>query len=311
MYPKDIKALLDKDVYGQHQAKKALSLLGFNALRSFNDESSLSFKHAFLIGPTGCGKTALVQSFVKHLNIPYILVNAQSITPDGWHGRDLVSIIKELKNKYPTIALNQLEHAVIFIDEIDKIAATGDPQHVAHYRQVQSCYLKLLEGDIISGFDTSKLTFIAAGAFSNLKDLPTNNPIGYTFFEEPNKLDPFKLKRQVIEYGFLEEFIARFGFITQLENLTWQDYREILTLGELSIINEYINFFELDQESLYITSTGLEEIAKEAEKQQLGVRGLRALVHQVLTEHMFNIGYNKDSRAITVTGDIVKTLMKG
>ncbi len=310
IYPNDLKLLLDQEVFGQHQAKKALALLGFNYQRARTQEPTLMFRHSLLVGPTGVGKTALVRCLIKHLKAPFLEISAQEMTPYGWNGADVDVIAKKLLKKYPDLPISDLDHAIIFIDEIDKIASRGSTSETSytHYRQVQSTYLQVLEGCVLGGLDTSKWTFIAAGAFSGMCALNNARPIGYTLFE-PSDPPIEALKQQVIDYGFLEEFVGRFGLITQLEDLSWQEYREILTLGPDSIVNEYIRFFMGDNVELHITSTGLEALAKEAAIAKLGVRGLRSLVHQVLTDSLFNLGYN-EATPIWITGRTINSLMK-
>ena len=88
--PHKIKAMLDEHVVGQEKAKKIMSVAVYNHYKRIAtntmDEIQIEKSNMLMLGPTGCGKTYLVQTLAKILNVPLAITDATSLTEAGYIG---------------------------------------------------------------------------------------------------------------------------------------------------------------------------------------------------------------------------------
>ena len=151
--PHQIHKELDRWIIGQEKAKKVLSVAIYNHNKRLNDESGLIKKSNILLaGPTGCGKTLLAKTLGKMLGVPFVIADATSLTEAGYVGEDVEICLQRLLE----VADGNLELAqkgIVYLDEIDKIARTGENRSITRDisgEGVQSSLLKLMEGCEIS-----------------------------------------------------------------------------------------------------------------------------------------------------------------
>lgn len=320
--PRSIKEELDKFVIGQDRVKKIISVAASNHYRRImhNHFASVAIKKSniLLVGPTGSGKTLLVKTLAKVLDVPLIIEDATGFTSAGYVGRNVEELIENLivEAGSPTRAAK----GIIYIDEIDKIAAHGGGRTLdVNGRSVQQALLKIIEGSTVQlpktwggSFDTSEILFIVGGAFEGLTEIISsrtdNSSIGFSASVESVKHEDTELvtTKDLIEYGMIPEFVGRLPILGVFKKLDVDDLVCILTEPDDAITREYEQIFETYDTSLYFTLDALEEIAKEAINRKTGARGLRAILEHILLDLMYDITDNSHVRRITITKNFVK-----
>ena len=313
--PKSIKQYLDQHVIGQEEAKKALSVAVAQHYKKLNnpaEDLKLDKTNVMLMGPTGSGKTLIAQSIADYLNVPFAICDATTLTEAGYVGDDVESIVTRLlTNADGNVELAQ--RGIIFIDEIDKI--TKKSQNVSITRDVsgegvQQGLLKIIEGTIMRvnagggkrkhpgqdmvDLDTTNILFIVGGAFVGLDKLlqeRTNEGsmgFGAEIKDPEHQADLSKvLPEDLVKYGFIPEFIGRFGLITYVNELTTDQLCSIVKEPKNSLVKQFKYLFGLDGINLEFTDSALRAIAEKAQELKTGARGLRKIVEEVLLEYQY------------------------
>jgi ATP-dependent Clp protease ATP-binding subunit ClpX len=313
--PKSIKQYLDQHVIGQEEAKKALSVAVAQHYKKLNnpaEDLKLDKTNVMLMGPTGSGKTLIAQSIADYLNVPFAICDATTLTEAGYVGDDVESIVTRLlTNADGNVELAQ--RGIIFVDEIDKI--TKKSQNVSITRDVsgegvQQGLLKIIEGTVMRvnagggkrkhpgqdmvDLDTTNILFIVGGAFVGLDKLlqeRTNEGsmgFGAEIKDPEHQADLSKvLPEDLVKYGFIPEFIGRFGLITYVNELTTDQLCSIVKEPKNSLVKQFKYLFGLDGINLEFTDSALRAIAEKAQELKTGARGLRKIVEEVLLEYQY------------------------
>lgn len=283
--PNEIKELLDEYVIGHEDTKKHLSVAGYNHFKRMAGHK-IKKTNVLLIGPTGCGKTYLVQNLAKILGVTFSTSDATQFTSAGYQGRSVEELITDLVNLCGN-NVKRASKAIIYIDEIDKLAKNpqGNGQDV-NGLGVQQSLLKLLEGSEVAyvsknslngeydaKMDTTNIMFIVSGAFVNLQE-PT--------------------VQGLTDFGMIPEFLGRFSVITKLNDLKFDDYKKILKDSKGSILNSFKEWFMSEGIELQIEDSAINIIAQKAIQKGLGARGL----HSVLDEALLNAQFEAPSMKI-------------
>lgn len=284
--PAEIIKGLDHSIIGQEEAKKAVAVAMWK--QSLRAKQGLDFPKLNLLvyGPTGCGKTAIVQAAANIVGLPFITFDASTLTQAGYRGRDACDVVKDLVSRYK--GKDDVQNAVVFLDEIDKLAANGSEFRKEYARGDQHSLLKLLEGESYEIDDkwisTKNMLFVFGGAFTGLystdKEQPAVKQIGFLPAknqpEEPVQKDISV--EDLIRYGMEPELMGRIGQIVPVHALTEKDLAQILLKSERSTYLEYKRFFSRSGIELTLSESEAEELAKQALARGTGARGLNALI---------------------------------
>ncbi len=335
MPPHKIKAKLDEYVVGQEHAKKVMSVAVYNHYKrvatNTMDEIEIEKSNMLMIGPTGCGKTYLVKTLARLLDVPLAITDATSLTEAGYIGDDIESVVSKLL----AAADNDVERAekgIIFIDEIDKIAKKKNTNsRDVSGESVQQGMLKLLEGAEVevpvgansknamvplATVNTKNILFICGGAFPDLEDiikqrLNKKTSIGYSA-ELRDKYDKEKniLNRVTVEdikkFGMIPEFIGRLPIIFTLEGLSKEMMVKILSEPRNAILKQYQKLLALDEVKLEFDHGALEAIAEKAMEKDTGARALRAIIEEFMLDIMYEIPKDDNIGRITITREYIE-----
>ena len=328
--PHKIKAQLDEYVIGQEKAKKVISVAVYNHYKRVAtgtmDEIEIEKSNMLMIGPTGSGKTYLVKTLAKLLDVPLAITDATSLTEAGYIGDDIESVVSKLLAAADN-DVDKAEMGIIFIDEIDKIAKKKN----THSRDVsgesvQQGMLKLLEGAEVevpvgasnknamvpmTTINTRNILFICGGAFPDLSEiikqrLNKQTSIGFGA-DLKDKYDKEKdiLNRVTMEdlrkFGMIPEFIGRLPVVYTLQGLTKEMLVKILKEPKNAILKQYQKLLELDEVKLEFDDSALEAIAEKAMERDTGARALRAIIEEFMLDIMYEIPKDDNIGKVTIT----------
>ena len=328
--PHKIKAQLDEYVVGQEYAKKVMSVAVYNHYKRVAsdtlDDIEIEKSNMLMIGPTGSGKTYLVKTLAKLLDVPLAITDATSLTEAGYIGDDIESVVSKLL----AAADNDVERAeqgIIFIDEIDKIAKKqNSSQRDVSGESVQQGMLKLLEGSDVevpvgassknamvplTTVNTRNILFICGGAFPDLEGiikerLMKHSSIGFEA-DLKDKFDKDKniLSKVTVEdlrsFGMIPEFLGRLPIVFTLQGLTEDMLVQILKEPRNAILKQYQKLLALDEVKLDFDEEALHAIAKKALDIKTGARALRAIIEEFMLDIMYEIPKDDSIGQVTIT----------
>ena len=335
--PHAIKAQLDEYVIGQEQAKKVISVAVYNHYKrvfsktspdaeKYGTDIEIEKSNILMIGPTGSGKTYLVKTLAKLLDVPLAIADATSLTEAGYIGDDIESVLTKLLAAAGG-DVQKAEMGIVFIDEIDKIAKkkSTNTRDVSG-ESVQQELLKLLEGaDVevpvgtgqknamtpMEMVNTDNILFICGGAFPDLETiikerLTNTTSIGFgsdpkdKYDKDPDILS--KVTNQDLrEFGMIPEFLGRLPVTVTLQGLTKEFLVRILKEPKNAILKQYKKLLAMDEVNLNFDDDALEWIAEQALKKDTGARALRAIIEEFMLDIMFEIPKDPEIGSVTIT----------
>jgi len=333
--PHKIKATLDEYVIGQEHAKKVMSVAVYNHYKRVAtdtmDDIAIEKSNMLMIGPTGCGKTYLVKTLAKLLDVPLAIADATSLTEAGYIGDDIESVVSKLLAAADN-DVEKAEHGIIFIDEIDKIAKKKNTnQRDVSGEAVQQGMLKLLEGaDVevpigansknamvpLTTVNTRNILFICGGAFPDIEDiikerLNKQASIGfYADLKDKYDNDPHLLEKVTVEdlrnFGMIPEFLGRLPIIFTLNGLDENMMVKILSEPRNAILKQYQKLLALDEVKLEFDDGALHAIAAKAMEKDTGARALRAILEEYMLDIMYEIPKDDSIGEVIITKEYIE-----
>ena len=352
--PHRIKAQLDRYVVGQEHAKKVLSVAVYNHYKRIIEAEKvrehkkanekvripdpnlpapveIDKSNVLMIGPTGCGKTYLVQTLAKLLNVPLAITDATSLTEAGYIGDDIESVVSKLLAAAGN-HVARAEHGIIFVDEIDKIAKKKNTnQRDVSGEAVQQGMLKLLEGAEVEvpvgagsknamvpmkTVNTKNILFIVGGAFPGLEDivkerLNRHGSIGFHAdlkdkYDGDRNLAAKATTEDLRKFGMIPEFLGRLPIICPLEALTEEALVRILYEPQNAILRQYEALLAMDEVRLTFEEDALKAIAAKAMERDTGARALRSILEEFMLDIMFEIPKDSSIGEVIITKEYVE-----
>ena len=333
--PHKIKASLDEYIVGQDYAKKVMSVAVYNHYKRVasdaNDDIEIEKSNMLMVGPTGSGKTYMVRTLAKLLDVPLAITDATSLTEAGYIGDDIESVVSKLLAAADN-DIEKAERGIIFIDEIDKIAKKRNTnQRDVSGESVQQGMLKLLEGADVEvpvgassknamvpmvTVNTRNILFICGGAFPDLDSiikerLNQESSMGFKatlkdqYDEDENILQKVTVE-DIRTFGMIPEFIGRLPILFSLEALTEDMLVRILKEPRNAILKQYQKLFRMDEVDLEFEEEALRAVAKKAAAKKTGARALRSIIEEFMMDIMYEIPKDEMIGKVVITKDYIE-----
>ena len=334
--PRQIVRELDEFIIAQDRAKKVLAVAGHNHFKRLlhgsiepdsdpdQEDVVIEKSNVLLLGPTGCGKTALARAMAKLLDVPFAIGDATTLTEAGYVGEDVENLILKLVQA-ADYDIKRAEQGIIFVDEVDKVGRATSNVSITRDvsgEGVQQSLLKLIEGTIANvppqggrkhpeqqylQVDTTNILFICAGTFTGIENLVRGRSTS-SLASKPEHLamrqehvaekaeiekikEAFRLMRpeDLIEFGMIPELLGRLPILATLDPLEEDDLVRVLQEPRDALVKQYQKLFSLNGTLLRFTPDALREVARLAIERKTGARALRSILEEVMLDALYEL----------------------
>ena len=305
--PQYIVQEVNKAIIGQEQAKSAVALAVWKQMLRANGDNAVPRTNLLLYGPSGCGKTAIIREAARIAGLPFLAVDATGITETGYRGKNAADIVTDLLTGFK--GHPHVRHAIIFIDEVDKLSAHGADWRQAYCQGTQHALLKLVEGMEVTvdgmTINSTDLLFLFGGAFGRMQEArKCVAPIGFVRSEPFCPSVTQHTAEDFCAYGMERELMGRIGRFVPVEQLTTEQMKRILTESSLSAFVKYKKFFRAHKVRLKLPDELVEQLACESVAQGTGARGLDGAVEALVQPLLYALAEGKLSGSVTLGGGI-------